>query len=97
MKFKSVLIISESFHIRKNPTVVTILSILDKKIAGLFLVMAKNRYKTFIEKPGRRTNLNQVRSLELKFAPNISDRNFGFMYPNNDPAATERPSIKANI
>lgn len=48
-------------------------------------------------KPGRRTNLNQIKSLEPKFAPNISETNFGKKYPNKAPEATARPSKKANI
>ena len=47
-------------------------------------------------KPGRRTNLNQIKSLEPKFAPNISETNFGKKYPNKAPEATARPSKKAN-
>ena len=73
-----------------------VLRMLDKRIPLLFFDIAKYIYMTFMAKPGRRTNLNQIKSLEPKFAPNISETNFGKKYPNKAPEATARPSKKAN-
>ena len=89
--------IAASLHMRKNPIVVIVLNILDKRIPVLFFDSAKYIYITFMAKPGRRTNWNQIKSLVLKFAPKISETNFGKKNPNNAPEATPSPSKKANI
>ena len=84
-------------HIKKKPTVVNVLNIFDKRIRGLFFVIAKYIYKIFIAIPGRSTNLNHTRSLVVKFAPKTSDSNLGKKKPKRAPAATEIPSKKAKI
>ena len=82
---------------RKKPIVVIVLNTLDKSIPVLFFDSAKYIYITFMAKPGRRTNLNQIKSFVPKFAPKISETNFGRKNPNNAPEATPSPSKKANI